>query len=68
MYDFIFLGIIPGTHLRVTFATWLCIAGLLTAGYILRRLHTARQRSATFRWPAMRHKFYAARRQQAVRG
>jgi hypothetical protein len=37
MYDFIFLGIIPGTHIQVTFSVWLLVAGLLVATVTTRR-------------------------------
>lgn len=32
MYRLIFLGLIPGTHIQITFDMWLTAAKILTAG------------------------------------
>jgi len=39
MYEFIILGLIPGTHAVVTFSLWLQVAGLLLGLFVVRRLH-----------------------------
>lgn len=53
MYEFIFLGIIPGTHIQVTFSVWLLAAGIITAAALARRI--ARHR--IWRFPYQHGKF-----------
>ncbi len=66
MYELIFLGIIPGTDIQVTFSVWLCAAGLLVAG--IATYHRRHARTRTIKWPPMHHKFYAVGRRQVARG
>jgi hypothetical protein len=66
MYEFIFLGLIPGTHIQVTFSTWLFAAGTLAITIAIYRTWYGHSRMV--KWPAVRHKFYAVGRRQAVRG
>jgi uncharacterized protein (DUF983 family) len=45
MYDFIVLGLVPGTHLQITFQFWLQFASILcilTVIWKLHRLHVFR--------------------------
>lgn len=42
MVDLIFLGIIPGTHIQVTFGTWLYSLGILVMSYGIYYLVTDR--------------------------
>lgn len=63
MYEFIVLGLIPGTHIQITFITWLLLAGSLVTGLLLwqaHRLHIFRDTliimslmRATLRAPAL---------------
>lgn len=42
MYELIFLGLIPGTHIQITFGLWLIVASsilLLTLAFQLKRIH-----------------------------
>lgn len=43
MYEFIFLGLIPGTNDQLTFELWLKIVGVLLGLWILRRIHPLRK-------------------------
>jgi hypothetical protein len=63
MYDFIFLGLIPGTHIQVTFSLWLCIAGAIACALVARR--TIRNR--TWRFPYQNGKFLVPTRRQHSR-
>jgi hypothetical protein len=60
MYEFIFLGLIPGTHIQVTFSTWLFAASVLAVVIAIYR--TRYNRSRMVKWPATHHKFYAVGR------
>jgi len=45
MQSFIVLGLIPGTHLQITFAIWLIgiiTAGCWLVGWLMRRAHLIR--------------------------
>lgn len=42
MYEFIVLGLIPGTHIRMSFSVWLVLAGGLLALAIWRKMQRAR--------------------------
>jgi len=37
MYEFIFLGLIPGTHIQVTFSVWTGLAGVIAGIVLVRR-------------------------------
>ena len=45
MYEFLVLGIIPGTNITITFNAWLLAAAALAGGTAVYRLH----RSGAFR-------------------
>ena len=46
MIDFLFLGIIPGTHVQITFEMWLTTLAVFVStwavSYVLMRLHPLR--------------------------
>ena len=63
MYEFIFLGLIPGTHIQLTFSAWLCAAAVLGGGMYARRA----LRSRAWHFPNVHGKFSAPIRRQAVR-
>jgi hypothetical protein len=41
MYEFIVLGLIPGTDTELTFTFWLILASLLLVVILIRQLHPA---------------------------
>lgn len=43
MQGLIVLGLIPGTHIQITFAAWLCAVSIGTTAWVLRKV----QRSET---------------------
>jgi hypothetical protein len=49
MYDFIVLGIIPGTQLQITFLTWLLVASVVLCIFAI--YVTVRSNEPTYRAP-----------------
>ncbi len=39
MYNFLVLGLVPGTNLQITFTTWLDVIGLGIAGFLAYSLY-----------------------------
>jgi|GEM_PF-3532427 len=37
MYEFIFLGLIPGTHIQLTFSVWLAFAAVIGGVLLIHR-------------------------------
>lgn len=44
MYNFLVLGLIPGTDIQINFQAWLDLLGLMIAGYWIARFYSSRLR------------------------